>query len=88
VRNGTKWADNVHAKEPLRIVRTEGEEPTGEIVNVEFALVTKKEFITDSWLKYEHDPDCRTIEGLTKAMDKAYPDGWGPEITLLFFQFR
>lgn len=85
VRNGSKWAD-LKCGEALRVVKT-GEEDTelGRVVVINAVRRSVLDGLPSDLLRYEHDPSCRSPEGLRKALDEAYPDGWGPDLTLLFF---
>ncbi len=86
VRNGSKWT-HVAPGSKLAIVKTGEEEAviaTGRVFGA-LSLVTWRS-IPEEWYAYEHDPACRTPEGLQAAMDEAYGEGqWGPNVTCLFF---
>ena len=73
VRNGDKWM-KVSVGDQLLIKKTGSEKViyTGTLVgkaHIPFKL------IPDAWLANEHDPDCRTRDGLLRnGMIPAYPD--------------
>ncbi len=93
VRNGTKWADRVRYGTVLRVAKT-GEEDTelGRVLVINAIVIPfvdmepyPEEDQDVGILQYEHDPSCRTASGLRKVLDEAYPDGIGPQLTMLFF---
>ena len=86
VRNGFKWLGN-STFETLRVAKTGEEDTTLGHVEVITTIPIHKDELEryEHLLRYEHDPSCRTVFGLRGAMDRAYPDGWGPSLTLLFF---
>jgi len=86
VRNGYKWADAMG--EIVDVVDTDGEiEPV--MAHVLGALTTQLNKIPESILQHEHDPKCRTLEGITKEMRNIYGDDLAEDapVTVLFFEF-
>ncbi|MEE8551578.1 MAG: hypothetical protein V3T08_10035 [Gemmatimonadota bacterium] len=85
VRNGDKWAD-ARCGDILQVVKT-GEEDIelAQVMVVGAVLTNDVPNEAEYLLKYEHDPSCRTMERLHEVLDEAYPNGWGPNLTLLFF---
>jgi len=84
VRRGDKWAV-LRPHEFVEIGLVSGESIGWvEIISVKifpFVLITGDE------LFYEHDPSCRTYEGLLKEMKTVYPDFTEVEVvTALGFQ--
>ncbi len=92
VRYGSKWADVV-AGERLAIAETpvEGGVEPAPIITEVFAIGATQfaglDHIPEVILGFEHDSTCRTLAGLTVAMDRAYGEGnWGADgVTVLLF---
>lgn len=89
VRNGTKWSDATPG-EVLEICDTEA--PDAKIAQGVVVAAFEVDHndpnalrLVESLLPFEHAEECRTYTGLARAMSRAYPDGWGPRLTLLFF---
>lgn len=72
VRNGIKWM-KADVGDQLFIKKTGSEKVvcTGTLKGK--AYIPFK-LIPDEWLANEHDPDCRTREGLLRGMKLAYHD--------------
>ena len=72
VRKGTKWYgcddDNVKIYKTGDLYRT-NIIAIGRIIRTS---IKRFDEITEKDLIWEHDSDCTTIEGLTKAMERAY----------------
>ncbi len=98
VRNGTKWDDKSYPGKSLDIKPTldaHGKPTTGKLghaVAIGHVLSTQvvnmdqmEPQVLAKVLRHEHDPACMREEGLVIAMDRAYPQGWGPYVTLLWF---
>lgn len=98
VRNGTKWAD-VTPGERLTVRRSYAEldgrakddEPAIATVTVLGAQVVnfadaRSEPGINAALAFEHDPACRTFDGLLTAMERAYGEGQvSAEVTFVWF---
>lgn len=84
VREGTKWA-NVKPAEMIKMVGTNDGVVVGHARVAEAMVLPDVDDIADGLLEFEHDPACRTFEGLKNALAEAYPEGWGPVVTLLFY---
>ena len=89
VRNGIKWAYKVAPDDILLLKKTGCDEVVararvfGAYMTEDF---TNNPEMPETWLALEHDPECRTIEGLTAAMDRAYGKGnWGEKVVAVFF---
>jgi len=73
VRNGNKWL-KANVGDQLVIKKTGGEQIIYAGTVVGKAYIPFK-MIPDTWLANEHDPDCRTREGLfLHGMKPAYPN--------------
>ena len=87
VRNGTKWADLIPGSE--LVIRKTGVEHIDITSAIAIAAQTVNleadESLEEAALAFEHDDTCRTIEGLRAAMIAAYPEGYGPTLTLVWF---
>jgi hypothetical protein len=86
VRKGYKWADAMG--EVVDVMNTDG---TGEpiMAHVLGVLTTQLDKIPESILMHEHDPECRTLRGITKVMREVYGDEVKDDepVTVLFFEF-
>lgn len=89
IRNGSKWADRLACGDVVLLGETDKQdnECTGMIVGIrELDLMNDKDRNNLlAFIDFEHDSSCRSFDGLSAAMDAAYPDGWGPVITAIFF---
>lgn len=81
VRRGRKWHEATHARLQL------GDGSLSPPVELHTEL---KPFsaLTEADLQFEHDPACRTVAGLLRALQGLYP-GFSPEenVTLCHFDF-
>jgi len=72
IRKGTKWygCDN----DDIKIYKTSDLYRTNIIATGRIIRTSIRRFdeITEKDLIWEHDSDCMTIEGLAKAMERAY----------------
>lgn len=86
-RNGYKWADSLG--EIVKVAETGNEEEWhyGLILGV---LTCKLNKIPETVLAMEHDPSCRTSEGLIAEMKRVYGDDLPEDAptTVLFFEFE
>lgn len=87
VRRGDKWK-KANPGDPLHIVKTG--ETDGRLGFVEDVIVTRFSSLNRyaDLLQYEHDPECQNVEGLIKAMKRAYGDAFSTDdqvILLLFW---
>jgi len=73
VRLGAQWADKVSVGDYVQIAQTGDVTPiaTGKVIDTRLCDFPS---ITIAELKKEHDPSCRTPDGLVYAMLQAYPD--------------
>ncbi len=88
VRSGERWADLI----PGELLDTYLDKPGGEAkymkpVMVLHTVAFAVEFADypEGWLHSYHDPKGRTRAGLGELLDRAYPGGWGPVITFVFY---
>lgn len=85
VRDGHKW-ENKYDDE---VVEVQLEDTQGKVygtAKLVGAVSCKFYDVKDTWLQLEHDPDCKTLAGLFKAMQSAYPDfEMNDPVTVLFF---
>lgn len=73
VRDGNKW-QKAHIGDTLRIKKTGSDKVIYNATVTGRAYVPFK-LIPQEWLAYEHDPACRTRDGLLQnGMLPAYPD--------------
>lgn len=72
VRLGRKWFDAVTTGDELALARTNGEVVARATV-VDYAY-GPFDSIPPRYVRMNHDPACRTREGLEAAMRRAYPD--------------
>lgn len=86
-RNGYKWAESLG--EIVRVAETGNEENWryGLILGV---LTCKLNKIPETVLAMEHDPSCRTQEGIITEMKRVYGDDLADDAgtTVLFFEFE
>jgi len=66
VRFGYKWAN---LKVGEKLIFTSGQE-----ARVERILVCRFKDLTDKDIKYDHDPHCRSKEGLFNCLSALYPE--------------
>ena len=86
VRNGTQWAGMLKPGGYIELAGTDGVDYGCAIVAaVERVSAVESPQDLARWLPFEHALDCRTYEGLAIALDRAYPDGWGPDLTVVAF---
>jgi len=86
VRNGKKWSEK--KLDAVRVVKTGDTELLGVlsvVFQVELNLArTRSMGLLTKIIQHEHDPNCRTLEGLCKVMDEVYGEwGWGPIVTVV-----
>jgi hypothetical protein len=72
VRNGDKWFKAVQPGDVVRLVDTD--EPHKVIMGADilFTAYWPLREIPTLWLKYEHDPNCRTHANLEAGLVEAY----------------
>lgn len=84
VRNGPKWGFLVSPGDEVTLQETGGEvKGTATII---LTQTRKFDELPECWLKYEHDPNCRTLDGLEKELFRVYGDSFGPDVTVIFFE--
>ena len=85
VRKGDKWKKIFDdGYKDVIIQKTKGETlGTGRLKAVEYCKFTD---IQEGWLALEHEPSCRTLDGLKKGMQSVYPDFKDTdEVSVVFF---
>jgi len=87
VRLGNKWFEKAKMDDLLLIV-IPGKKDVLSICRVTWIATISFKDISESMLEYEHDPACRTMDGLRKAMKLAYGEKFqeDSQVTLLFFK--
>ena len=97
VRNGDKWATacpgehldikptlDPHSKPTtgqLGYAVAVGHTIAAQVVNLD----EMSPHVLQQLLRHEPDPACKDWADLVFTMDRAYPKGWGPDVTLLWF---
>lgn len=86
-RNGYKWADA--NGELVNVLDSDGTTNYGEAV-IFGVLVCKLNMIPEAILSLEHDPNCRTTEGIIAEMKRVYGADLKEDAptTVLFFEFN
>ena len=83
VRRGDKWG--VANPDDVFHITDHGKS-TGTAALIRAVIRTRFDSLTDDDLEAEHDPACRTTEGLLKVMGRVYPEFQEDEdVTLLVF---
>ena len=85
-RNGFKWADSLNEVVEVRDTDNTTDYGLGYISGV---LTLPLNQIPEGILQYEHDPSCRTTEGIIAEMRNVYGDKLDENAptTVLFFEF-
>ena len=89
VRLGRKWWDRVRVGDQVRIAKTGEEDVTLHEAEINGRFMFKMKHLPAYVLAEEHDPTCRTREGMVAAMREAYPEvqDWdNQEVTVLRFK--
>lgn len=87
VRRGVKW----HGAEGIYKARASDPKIKGDteiiVIGTDIHRLTE---IPAASLRWEHDPDCISYDGLLKAMRRAYGDEFSPleYVTVIFFILR
>jgi hypothetical protein len=86
-RNGYKWSDALG--ELVNVEDTDGTTYYGK-AHILGVLSCKLNKIPECVLSLEHDPSCRTSEGIIKEMKRVYGDSLKEDAptTVLFFEFE
>lgn len=86
-RNGYKWSDA--QGELVNVKDTETDEYFGK-AHILGVLTCKLDKIPEAVLSLEHDPSCRTSEGIITEMKRVYGDDLKEDAgtTVLFFEFE
>jgi hypothetical protein len=85
-RNGFKWAESLNQVVEVRDTDETTNYGLGYISGV---LTLPLNQIPEEILKFEHDPSCRTSEGIITEMRNVYGEGLKEDspTTVLFFEF-
>lgn len=85
VRLGDKWLCKTNPGDKVSIYRTGAVAPLASGVIIQAEIMRFGDVrIKDLWI--EHDPECRTPDGLIKAMLRAYPEfDLDSHVTVLIF---
>lgn len=75
-RNGSDWMRKLNGGTRFILADTEGNR-FGE-ATVVFSGGGTFNAQSEIWIRHNHDPEARTVEGLANAMDTAYQDVWNP----------
>lgn len=86
VRTGDKWSGTAGQEVEVWVKRPDNTERLVGYAKIDSAVDTLFDKIVQHYLNLQHNPNCTTLEGLREAMNIAYPDGWGPKVTVLVFQ--
>lgn len=82
VRKSGKW-EEVQPGCPVWLTSVDGlTRKYGRILATETVSL---DYVNPIVYNFEHDPNCRSRESLKVELDKVYPDGWGPKVTLVWF---
>lgn len=91
VRLGRKWWDSVRLGDCVKIAKTGEEHTMLHKAEISGRFMFKMKYLPNYVLDKEHDPNCRTREGMIAAMREAYPDvdDWDEqEVTVLRFEIK
>lgn len=85
-RLGRKWADSAKCMDLVEVYETGADTPAF-YGNISGSVFMRFRDIPESFLQYEHDKSCRTLDGLETAMQAAYGSAFSRDsfVTLLFF---
>lgn len=85
VRLGEEWKNKLKVGDEF-IVETPEKTLTMEVTNIK---VSKFSDLTEDDIKYEHEPSCRTLEGLKKEMREIYPNMTDDSVfTVVYFEVK
>ena len=86
-RNGYKWADALG--EIVNVGDTDGLADLKE-AHILGVMIMKLDKIPETILSLEHDPNCRTTDGIITEMKRVYGDELKEDTstTVLFFEFE
>lgn len=88
VRLGTKWAERVKPGHIINACPSDEESQSFEVL-IHAMYVGPIKDIPESWLELEHDPGCRTLDGLLDELKKTYSDApIGQETIITALKFR
>lgn len=88
-RSGYKWADSLGEIVKIEETGNEGERP-GRYGHILGVMTVKLNKIPETVLAMEHDPSCRTQEGIIKEMKRVYGEDLPEDAptTVLFFELE
>lgn len=80
VRRGTKWSDN------SVIPFIKFGQNSRKALETSYRRVIKFNELTDADLVFEHDPKCRTVDGLAEVLKEVYPTFTREDtVTIIYF---
>lgn len=91
MRLGNKWWDRVRVGDKVRIAKTGAKDVTLHEAEINGRFTFKMKYLPEYVLEGEHDPRCRTREGMIAAMKESYPDVENLEeqdVTVLRFKVK
>lgn len=84
-RSGDKWYDALAVGVQFEICDVNGD-PIGKTGAVTALDLVSWDELDDEMVADNHDPACRTLDGLETGMDTAYPSGWDRDtLTIITF---
>lgn len=88
-RLGDKWETQLDVGDVIDIQATKGNGPA----EADMALVTGIKYmpfgdLPGAWLRMEHDPDCRTRDGLAEEMKSIYGEDFNRQARCTMVLFR
>jgi hypothetical protein len=86
-RNGSKWKEVLNPGDTILML-----DPAGTVINNARVFMTELldikhwQYQVEYLTAFEHDPDCRTFDGLVAQLDEVYGEkNWGPKVTAVAF---
>jgi hypothetical protein len=90
IRKGPKWYERTKPGDKLYLIPPGGRATNASMVGrVVYIAYLPLGFVPESWLALEHDPDCRTVEGMAAALMLAYGEVKVDDlVTVIFFEVK
>jgi len=88
VRLGTKWMHQLEVGDQFDIVKTNEEDNVLAVAALRGWRSMPFNEITEDMIANEHDPECRTIDGLREAMVRAYAEKFTGESVCTIITFK
>lgn len=83
IRDSAKWAERIKPGDIVRLTDIHNA-PYG-CAQVFDVRTLNFEDIPDVWFVLSHDKRCWKKVDIVESLDRAYPEGWGPEVTAVMF---